>query len=111
MGLCDGAGGRSSRLIRDAAGSTLAVRSSILPDMGDAAKVLEEALKLPASERGRVVSELIRSLDDESSDDPGSVDAAWATELQARVARARAGESAVDLDAALERIENKRKGR
>jgi Putative addiction module component len=79
--------------------------------MGDAAKVLEEALKLPRSDRGRVVSELIRSLDDESSDDPASVDAAWATELQARAARARAGESGVDLGTALDRIEDKRRGR
>jgi hypothetical protein len=97
--------------MRGADDSTLAVRSSILGGMGDAAKVLEEALKLPASERGRVVSELIRSLDDESSDDPASVDAAWGTELQVRATRARAGESATDLDTALDRIENKRRGR
>jgi hypothetical protein len=91
--------------------STRALRTFIIRDMGDAGTVLEEALKLPAGDRGRIVRELIRSLDEDSAEDAASVEAAWGVELEARARRARAGEPGVDLDTVLERIDSKRKGR
>lgn len=53
--------------------------------------LLEEALKLPAKERGQMVRELIRSLD-AGEDDPAEVERAWAAELEDRVEAVRSGE-------------------
>ena len=92
-------------------GSTRTLGRFIVRAMGDAGTVLEEALKLPARDRGRIVRELIRSLDEDPDEEPASIEAAWRVELEARAARARAGEPGVDLDTVLERIDSKRKGR
>jgi putative addiction module component (TIGR02574 family) len=52
-------------------------------------KLLEDALKLDASERAELASELLASLDAEADED---AEAAWAAEIQERAARARSGE-------------------
>jgi hypothetical protein len=44
--------------------------------MAESGTLFEEAPKLPARERGGIVSELIRSLEEESIEDPTSVDTA-----------------------------------
>lgn len=49
--------------------------------MADAARVLEQALALAASERARIAHELIQSLDPE---DAGAV-GAWSDEIRRRV--------------------------
>lgn len=51
-------------------------------------KLLQDALKLDAAERAELASELIASLDAEADED---VEAAWATEIGERAARARSG--------------------
>jgi putative addiction module component (TIGR02574 family) len=52
-------------------------------------KLLEDALKLDASERAELASELLASLDGEADED---AEAAWAVEIEERAARARSGE-------------------
>lgn len=52
-------------------------------------KLLQDALKLDAAERAELASELIASLDAEADED---AEAAWATEIGERAARARSGE-------------------
>ena len=52
-------------------------------------KVLDDALQLELPERAELVAELLASLDGEPDDD---VEAAWATEIERRAARARSGE-------------------
>jgi len=52
-------------------------------------KVLDEALQLDLAERAELAVELIASLDGERDDD---AEAAWATEIERRASRARAGE-------------------
>ena len=52
-------------------------------------KLLEDALKLEASERAELASELIASLDGEADED---AEAAWAVEIEERAAGARSGE-------------------
>ena len=48
-------------------------------------RVLDEALKLPVSDRAEVAGELLRSLDsDEPEEDPAAVEAAWADEIARR---------------------------
>lgn len=53
-------------------------------------ELLSAAIRLPASERGQLVHELLRSL--EETEDAG-VDEAWATELEARAERVIQGEA------------------
>jgi putative addiction module component (TIGR02574 family) len=50
----------------------------------EAARVLEDALRLPAEERAEIVDELLVSLYDYEAE----VDAAWAVEIERRVADA-----------------------
>jgi len=52
-------------------------------------KVLDEALELDLSERAELAAELLASLDGEPDED---VEAAWASEIERRAARARSGE-------------------
>jgi len=54
-------------------------------------KVLDEALRLELSDRAELAAELLASLDGEPDED---VEAAWATEIERRAARARSGEDA-----------------
>lgn len=54
-----------------------------------ASKLLQDALRLDAAERAELASELIASLDADAEED---VEAAWATEIAERAARARSGE-------------------
>ncbi len=64
--------------------------------------VLAEALELPPEERARIAAELLESLDYAQED----VDAAWALEIQRRVAQAEAGElESTDWRTVLDRVE------
>lgn len=70
--------------------------------------VLSEALQLPLDERAKIAAELLESLDDAEE----QVQAAWAAEIQKRVAAARAGElESTDWRVALERVEREVLGR
>lgn len=53
-----------------------------------AEEVLEKALRLDVSERAELTAELLASLDGESDED---VEAAWAAEIERRMARIKAG--------------------
>ena len=55
--------------------------------------LLQQALKLPHTERADVAAELLASLDDEPADSLEEVEKAWATEIERRARRALAGES------------------
>jgi hypothetical protein len=62
--------------------------------MSDKARaLLREALTLPPKERADVAAELLASLDT-ATEDPASVQAAWATEVEWRARRVLSGESA-----------------
>jgi hypothetical protein len=61
---------------------------------GRAQALLREALTLPLDERADVAAELLASLDDGPHDDPAEIEAAWATEIEARARRVIRGESA-----------------
>ena len=54
------------------------------------ASLLAEALRLPVEERAKLITELIATVDDASTDDPTEVEQAWAAELELRIARADA---------------------
>ena len=70
--------------------------------------LLTEALELPMQERARIAGELLESLNDAEAD----VEAAWAGEIERRVAAARAGElESTDWRTVLERIEREVLGR
>jgi putative addiction module component (TIGR02574 family) len=63
------------------------------------ASILAEVLQLSVEERAKLVTELIEAVEDEPADDPAQVEQAWATELEARIARADAHtEEAIDWD-------------
>ncbi len=63
--------------------------------MSDRAKtLLREALTLSPDERADVAAELLASLDDEATEDPAAVRAAWAAEIERRAQRVLSGESA-----------------
>jgi putative addiction module component (TIGR02574 family) len=51
----------------------------------------KEALTLPSSERAKLASALIASLDHEPSDDPAELERAWEQEIERRVAEYRSG--------------------
>jgi putative addiction module component (TIGR02574 family) len=71
--------------------------------------LLDEALRLPPSERGRLVHDLIKSLEDSEHEDPVAVDQAWAEELDRRATRALSGETnGRSLDAVCDELEAKR---
>lgn len=55
--------------------------------------LLQEALKLPHSERADVAAELLASLEGQPADDPSEVEEAWAAEIERRARRVLAGES------------------
>lgn len=70
--------------------------------------LLNEALELPLDERAKLAAELLESLQDSEDD----VEAAWATEIQQRVAAARAGElESTDWRTVLDRVEREVLGR
>ena len=61
------------------------------------ASILEEALRLPVEERAKLITELIATVDDGSTDDPAEVEQAWAAELEVRIASADANpDAAID---------------
>lgn len=51
-------------------------------------------MTLPVAERADVAAELLASLDDAETEDPGEVEAAWAAEIERRARRVMSGESA-----------------
>jgi len=55
--------------------------------------LLQEALKLPHTERADVAAELLASLDEEPAEDLEEVEKAWAAEIERRARRVLAGES------------------
>ena len=70
--------------------------------------LLAEALELPPEERARFAAELLESLDYAKED----VEAAWASEIQRRVAQVRAGElESTDWRTVLDRVEKEVLGR
>jgi len=56
--------------------------------------LLQEALKLPPTERADVAAALLASLDEEPADNLEEVEKAWAAEIERRARRVLAGESA-----------------
>jgi putative addiction module component (TIGR02574 family) len=65
-------------------------------------ELLDEALQLPLDDRAQLAAELLESLDDAEHD----VEAAWAAEIERRVAAARAGElESTDWRIVMERVE------
>ena len=72
--------------------------------------LLIEVLGLPPAERGRIVRELIVSLDQDDAEDPAEVERAWAAELEQRAARSARGESSArDLSVVCDELEAKRR--
>ena len=71
--------------------------------------LLEEALKLPHSERADVAAELLASLDGgPETDDPDEIERAWTSEIERRARRALAGETAgVAWEEVKQRIERR----
>lgn len=70
--------------------------------------LLTEALELPLEERAKMAAELLESLQEAEAE----VEEAWATEIQKRVAAARAGELAsTDWKTVLDRVEREVFGR
>jgi putative addiction module component (TIGR02574 family) len=74
--------------------------------------LLDEAMRLPPTERGRLVHDLIQSLEDAEAEDPRAVEQAWASELEGRATRAINGESTGrSLNAVCDELETKRRGK
>jgi hypothetical protein len=107
-----------TRLIRDGRGQKgtapgckvwSAVAACYDPPMARGARdLLTEVLELPLDERAKIAAELLESLEDAE----GEVEEAWASEIQKRVAAARAGELAsTDWRMVLERVEREVLGR
>lgn len=70
--------------------------------------LLTQALELPLDERAEMAAELLESLHDAEED----VEAAWAAEIQERVAAARAGElESTDWRTVLDRVQKDVLGR
>jgi putative addiction module component (TIGR02574 family) len=75
---------------------------------GAAEKVRDEALRLPVNERARLAADLLESLDAAEE----AVEAAWAAEIEKRVAAIRAGEvGSTDWRAVLDEVEREVLGR
>jgi putative addiction module component (TIGR02574 family) len=74
----------------------------------EARELVNEALALPLDERAEIVAELLESLEPAEED----VQAAWAAEIETRVAAARAGElGSTDWRTVLARVEKEVLGR
>lgn len=56
--------------------------------------LLQEALRLPRTERADVAAELLASLDEELTENAEELEKAWAAEIERRARRVLAGESA-----------------
>jgi putative addiction module component (TIGR02574 family) len=70
--------------------------------------LLNEALELPVDERAKMAAALLERLHEAEA----GVEAAWATEIQRRVAAARAGElESTDWRTVLQRVEREVLGR
>jgi hypothetical protein len=75
--------------------------------MSPPTELLDRVLALPVEQRADLARHLLLSLEAEPFDDPAEADQAWSDEIDARIARADAGESAeVDWRVALERVRN-----
>jgi len=71
--------------------------------------LLREAIKLDVNERAELAAELLASLDDEPDED---VEAAWAAEIERRIARIEAGtEKLIPWEEVKHRIEKEILGR
>lgn len=71
-------------------------------------ELLAEALELPLDERAKMAAELLESLDAAETD----IETAWASEIERRVAAARAGElESTDWRTVLDRVEREVLGR
>jgi putative addiction module component (TIGR02574 family) len=71
--------------------------------------LVAEALRLSAAERGRIVRELIDSLDRDETNEPGEVERAWATELESRATDLLGGDSSGrDLATVCAELESRR---
>jgi putative addiction module component (TIGR02574 family) len=74
----------------------------------DATRVLEDALRLPAEERAEIADELLATLYDYQAE----VEAAWAAEIERRVAHAQANpDDSVEWREVLRNIEREVLGR
>ncbi|HXA17531.1 MAG TPA: addiction module protein [Thermoanaerobaculia bacterium] len=74
----------------------------------EAARVLEDALRLPVEERAEIADELLATLYDYQAE----VEAAWAAEIERRVADARANpDDSVEWREVLSKIERDVLGR
>jgi len=70
--------------------------------------LLAEVLELPLDERAKLAAEVLESLEDADE----GVEAAWASEIEARVAAARAGDlEGTDWRSVLDRLEREVLGR
>ena len=70
--------------------------------------LIAEVLELPLDERAKLAAEVLESLEDAEE----GVEAAWASEIEARVAAARAGElEGTDWRSVLDRVEREVLGR
>jgi putative addiction module component (TIGR02574 family) len=70
--------------------------------------LLQEALKLPHTERADIAAELLASLDEEPADSLEEVEKAWAAEIERRARRVLAGESeGVPWEQVKQRIERR----
>lgn len=54
--------------------------------VGPAKKHVDELLKLPADQRSEAAELLLASLEQDAGEDPAAIDAAWASEIERRVA-------------------------
>ena len=82
------------------------LRSVVMPY--DPHELLKQALELPLDERAKMAAELLESLTEAEEE----VEAAWASEIQNRVAAARTGElESTDWRAVLDRVEKEVLGR
>ncbi len=67
--------------------------------MASPAEIRARALGLSRTERAKLVHDLLQSLDDDTTDEPGAVEAAWAAEITRRVEDVRSGKAdLIDAD-------------
>ena len=76
--------------------------------MSHAETILQEALKLPVSERGQIIHQLIESLDATNDQPASSVEQAWAQEVERRASDVH-NEVGVHLNTACDELEAKRR--
>ncbi|MDQ6838040.1 MAG: addiction module protein [Actinomycetota bacterium] len=58
--------------------------------------ILREALSLRDEDRADLAAQLLASLDSPAVEDPATIDAVWALELERRAARVLSGEAATE---------------